>query len=156
MNLSLEQLHTLSLSELAGVPAAVLVALQAEIDRVSEQTKSLKDKFEAVISQRYDNQVQALRQQQGKDTGVIRFEDDEIEVSADRPKRPQWDQAKLASIAEKVRVNGEDPLEFMTVTYKVPESKYKAWPEHLKSIFRDARTLNVGKQRFVLKFKEEK
>lgn len=156
MNLSLEQLHTLSLSELANAPAKTLVALQTEIDRVSEQTKSLKEKFEAVISQRYDNQVEALRQQQGKDTGVIRFEDDDIEVSADRPKRPQWDQNKLADIAERVRVNGEDPLEFMAVTYKVPESKYKAWPEHLKNIFRDARTLNVGKQRFVLKLKEEK
>ena len=63
---------------------------------------------------------------------------------------------RVTDIAERVRVNGEDPLEFMTVTYKVPESKYNAWPPHLRSIFVDARTLDVGKQTFALALKEDK
>lgn len=154
MSLSLEQAHSLSIGELAALSPANLLAIQSSATERLRQIKTLKDWIDGAIALKYEQRVHSLRQQHGKETGVIRFEDDGIEVCADIAKRPQWDQKKLADIAERVRVNGEDPLEFMTVTYKVPESKYKAWPEHLKSIFRDARTLNLGKQSVVLSRRE--
>jgi hypothetical protein len=97
-----------------------------------------------------DVRVTAVRQSLAKETGIVRFDDDGIEVVADIAKKPHWDQEKLSNIAERIRVNGEDPLEFLSVTYKVPESKYNAWPEHLRQIFAPARTLNLGKQSFSL------
>lgn len=155
-NISLEQAQSLSIAELAAIPGPDLMAVQAEAAALLAKTKSLKSWVDGAIAQKYEARAQVLRQLQDKQTGIIRFDDDGLEVCADIAKRPKWNQEKLADIAERVRVNGEDPLEFMAVTYKVPESKYNSWPAHLRSIFVDARTLDVGKQTFALALKEDK
>ena len=71
----------------------------------------------------------------GKDTGTIRFEDGGVTVIADLAKRIDWDQAKLAQIAENIASAGEDPAEFIETTLKVSERKYTALPESLAQGF---------------------
>jgi len=154
MTTGIDTISTLTVGELAALPASELMAMQAEATERLNDSKSLVAWIDGAIHQKYEQQVQRLREQHDKPTGVVRFEDEDIEIRATIAKRPQWDQHQLAQIAERVRVNGEDPLDYMSVTYKIPESKYQAWPPNLRSIFAEARTLAMGPQKFELRAKE--
>lgn len=65
-------------------------------------------------------------------------------VSLTYPKKVKWDQTKLADLYEQIKKGNENPLDYMKVEYDVPETKYKAWPEVIKSEFVDARTVERG------------
>ena len=71
-------------------------------------------------------------------------------VVADLPKRVEWDQGKLAAVVERIRATGDDPAEYVEVTYKVAERAYTAWPEHIRSAFTAARTVRTGRSTFKL------
>jgi hypothetical protein len=73
-------------------------------------------------------------------------------VSSDLPKKPVWDQSQLSEIAQRISASGDNPAEFLDITYKVAERKYTAWPENLRTIFEPARTLKTGKPTFRTKF----
>ncbi len=45
---------------------------------------------------------------------------------ADLPKRVEWDQAQLAAMVERIRAAGEDPSEYVEISFKVPERAYAA------------------------------
>ena len=71
-----------------------------------------------------DAAMRGLRPQRSpKDTGTIRFEDGGVIVIADLAKRIDWDQAKLAQIAENIASSGEDPSEFIETTLKVSRAQ---------------------------------
>ena len=78
-----------------------------------------------------------------------------VRVTADLPKKPVWDQKKLSEIAERITANGDDPTEYLDITYKVAERKYTAWPENLREVFAPARTLKTGKPTLQLILNEE-
>jgi len=56
----------------------------------------------------------------------------------------------LAELSKRIQESGEDPLQYMDIAYKVPERKFTAWPDTIKSAFQDARTLKMGRQSFKL------
>ncbi len=150
MNRTVAQAQTLPVAQLAEVSATELMELQAEAVRDLRQAKAFKDWVDGAIAQKYAERAQALRQRQGKDTGLVRFEDDGVRVACDLAKKPVWDQQQLADIAQRIRANGDSPTEFIDISYKVAERKYSAWPNHLKVAFEPARTLKTGKPTFKL------
>ncbi|TAN59658.1 MAG: hypothetical protein EPN20_14715, partial [Magnetospirillum sp.] len=91
------------------------------------------------------------RRTEGKDTGTVRFDDGAVTVVADLPKKVEWDQAQLATIVGRIRASGDDPGEYVDLTFKVSERKYGAWPAHIRTAFEAARTVKAGKPTFVLK-----
>jgi ATPase subunit of ABC transporter with duplicated ATPase domains len=99
---------------------------------------------------RYSDRAIALRAEQRKDAGTVRFADSDVTVIADLPKKVEWDQAKLAAIAERIRAAGDNPAEYVEATYKVAERAYTAWPEHIRSAFTAARTVRTGKATYKL------
>ena len=154
-SLSLQSAQTLSMGELAGLEAQALMRLQLEANATVDQAKSMKDWIEGAIAFKYATTCQSLRQQQGKETGTIHFQDGSVRVTADLPKKPVWDQRQLAEIASRIQAGGEDPSEYLDISYKVPERKYTAWPDSLRSSFAAARTLKTGKPTFRLQQTEE-
>lgn len=155
MSFSLEQAQSLSIGELAGVAAIDLMQVQAEATELLRKTKELKDWIDGAIALKYDQQAKALRQQLGKDTGTVHFEDDGVRITSDLPKKPVWDQARLSEIAQRIAASGDNPAEFLDITYKVAERKYTAWPENLRTVFEPARTLKTGKPTFRLSLSQE-
>lgn len=155
MNLSLEHVEVLDVGELARATAAELMRLEADASYYLRSAKALKDRIDGAIALKYGQRVSELRAQRGKDTGTISFYDEGIRVSSDLPKKPVWDQALLAEIAHRIGANGDDPSEFLEISYRVSERKYTAWPEHLRRIFEPARTLNTGKPTFQLSMAQE-
>ena len=96
-----------------------------------------------------------MKVSEGKDTGIIRFADGDVTVISDLTKRIDWDQAKLAQIAENIASSGEDPAEFIDTKLTVSERKFTALPDSWRKGFEPARTVRTGKPKFRLVLGEE-
>ena len=91
----LGDIRTMPIGEIAALPAAVLALLQEEAEDAAKAARSLADWLNGAIALRYGDRAAAARRAEGKDTGTVRFDDDEVTVIADLPKRVEWDQAEL-------------------------------------------------------------
>jgi hypothetical protein len=85
----------------------------------------------------------------------VHFDDGAVRVTADLPKKVEWNQARLARLARQIAANGDDPSEYLEITYRVSETKFNAWPEAIRAAFAPARTLNTGRPAFRLALLEE-
>ena len=147
---SVDEMLNLAVTDLALMPAALLTAVQAEIETASDRMKAVTERFALALEVRYAARAADCRQDAGKDTGTIRFEDGDVTVIADLAKRIDWDQAKLAQIAENIALAGDDPTEFIETKLSVSERKYSALPESWRKGFEPARTVRTGKPKFRL------
>jgi len=141
------------LGQVAAMPAIQLSeaspdllqkALIAAMTEVTDAKKQLEH-IERAIDMRYALQAKALRLAQGKDTGVVHFDDGNVRVTADLPKKVEWDQKQLAQLVARIAAAGDNPAEFIETSYRVSETKYQAWQDSLRSQFTPARTVKVGK-----------
>ncbi len=155
MNASLKNIFGMPVFELAAKSSAELLQLSEAARLELEQVKSLKEFIDGAIGYKYVSQVTQVRTEEGKESGVVHLLDDGVKVSADLPKRVSWDQKQLKAIAEKIAAQGEDPAEYLEVSYKVAERKYSAWPDCIRKAFEPARTLKTGKSVYKLSSVEE-
>ncbi|MGI6247266.1 MAG: hypothetical protein ACOYJQ_16085 [Pseudochelatococcus sp.] len=154
-HITLADIHSMPVGQIAALPADQLALLKGAADEQLTQAKSVADWLDGAISLKYADRAQDTRQEAGKDTGTIRFEDDGVTVIAELPKRIDWDQALLAQIAENIAAAGEDPAEFIETKLSVSERKYTALPESWRKGFEPARTVRTGKPKFRLVLNEE-
>ena len=105
----LGDIRTMPIGEIAALPAAVLALLQEEAEEAAKAARSLADWLNGAIALRYGDRAAAARRAEGKDTGTVRFDDDEVTVIADLPKKVDWDQAELGSMVARIRAAGDDP-----------------------------------------------
>lgn len=147
---TLKSLVHLPVGNMANLSAETMALLQGEANEALRHAKMMKDWLEGTIALRYAGRAQDQRQSVGKDTGTVRFNDDNVTVVADLPKKVVWDQTTLSDLVEHIKGDGDDPTEYVDITFKVSERKYNAWPNHLKSAFQDARTVRTGKESFKL------
>jgi hypothetical protein len=61
------------------------------------------------------------------------------------PKQVKWDQSMLHDLFEQCKASNENPLDYLSISYDVPESRYKAWPTSIRESFEPARTVTTGK-----------
>ncbi|MCA3575511.1 MAG: hypothetical protein IOC86_16450, partial [Aestuariivirga sp.] len=92
----------------------------------------------------------AARADAGKDFGVVRFTDGDVTVVADLPKKVEWDQRELAELVDRIKAEGDDPSDYVEVSFRVSERKYTAWPTPIRNAFERARTVRTGKETFEL------
>ena len=123
-----------------------LIAAMAEVTQAKKQLEHV----EHALDLRYAQRAKALRLAQGKDTGVVHFDDGNVSVTADLPKRVEWDQKQLHELILRIASGGDNPAEFIETSYRVSETKYQAWQESLRSQFTPARTVKVGKASYRL------
>lgn len=102
------------------------------------------------VTQQFNTTTSMGRLVAGKDSGVVHFDDGEVRITADLPKKVEWDQALLASLEARIAANGDNPREFIDVSYRVSETKFSAWASALREQFIPARTVKVGKPSFRL------
>jgi disulfide oxidoreductase YuzD len=140
----------MAVGDIAALPADQLALLQDEADAALRQAKTTCDWLDGAVALKYGDRAHAARQAAGKDTGTIRFDDGAVTVIADLPKRVEWDQQKLAALVERIQAEGDDPAEYVDVAIKVPERKYTAWPNHIRTKFEPARTVKTGKPSIAL------
>ncbi|ALN93839.1 hypothetical protein [Lysobacter gummosus] len=142
-------------SELADFAPELLLDLKQQAVDALATAKANADWIDRALDLRYSRTAVQARLAAGKDSGTVSFADGDIRVSVELPKKIDWDQAQLARIVERIRAAGEDPAEFVEVTYRISETQYNAWPASLRSSFDAARTLKTGKPTFRLSMTED-
>ena len=153
--ITLNQLRQMPLGEVAALPASELARLQRELVESMNQTKLVSDLLDGVLVRRFGDRAASIRQETGKDFGLIRFQDGDVDIAMDLPKRPSWDQGKLAGIVQTIRNAGDDPAQYVETTFDVSERKYTAWPDNIRRVFEPARTVKAGKPSFKLTLHEQ-
>ncbi|SDF85830.1 hypothetical protein PUH89_18280 [Rhodobacter capsulatus] len=153
---SIDQMINLPAGEIAQLPVELLAALQREIDAAAKQMKAVAARFSTALEVRYAARAAEARRACGKDTGTVRIVDGDFTVVADLPKRVEWDQAKLAAMVERIRAAGEDPAEYVEISFKVPERAYAAWPEAIRQGFEPARTVKTSTLKVELLAQEDR
>ncbi len=147
---TLATIRQLPVGEMIALPAEYLAMLQADARDAADAAKRLQDWIEAAIALRYQQQAIAARAIAGKDSGTVRFQDGAVEVVVDLPKKVEWDQRHLAALVDRIRAGGEDPGEYVEVSFKVSERAYAAWPERIRTAFEPARTVRTAKPTYRL------
>lgn len=75
-----------------------------------------------------------------KDFGVVSVKAERNKIVFNTPKQVKWDQEKLKEVYNQI----QNPEQYITIEYDVPESRFKAWPSDLQDIFVSARTVSKG------------
>ncbi|MGJ4927499.1 hypothetical protein ACQR1K_10160 [Bradyrhizobium sp. HKCCYLRH3095] len=119
------------------------------LDDLAEQKAILagiEDRVRSALDLKYGARARQRRAEAGKDTGVVRFEDNGFVVIADLPKRVKWDQDKLQHAAEIIRSGwGDDPTDYIKVKLEVSEAAFANWPRPVRELFIPARTVETGR-----------
>jgi hypothetical protein len=149
-NITLDQLRTMSAASLAGFGSLVLCHLKDEATTRLLSEKATVDLIDQALERKYADKARELRQSEGKDTGIVHFQDGPVRITADLPKKVEWDQKRLAELVTRIAAAGDNPAEFVETAYRVSETKYQAWQESLRSQFTPARTVKVGKATYRL------
>jgi hypothetical protein len=141
----LADLRTMNAAQVARLPVDHLAMLLDELGDLRTDAKRLGDLLNDALHARYAERATAVRRDEGKDTGRVRLEDSGFEVIADLAKRVEWNQARLADAVATIRGWGEDPADYVTIEFRVPESRFTAWPPKLQAVFVPARTVATGR-----------
>ena len=149
------QVLAMPAGDLALQTSESLFQLKNDAADLQALAKAVVDHLDRALDLKYSKQAHALRLAAGKDTGVVHFDDGHVQVTADLPKKVDWDQKKLADLVCRMTANGDNPAEYVEISYRVSETKFNAWPETLKSAFAPARTLKTGKPGFRLALLKE-
>ncbi|HNE33879.1 MAG TPA: hypothetical protein PK365_15975 [Nitrospira sp.] len=149
------QVLAMPAGDLALQTSESLFQLKNDAADLQALAKAVVDHLDRALDLKYSKQAHALRLAAGKDTGVVHFDDGHVQVTADLPKKVDWDQKKLADLVRRMTANGDNPAEYVEISYRVSETKFNAWPETLKSAFAPARTLKTGKPGFRLALLQE-
>ena len=113
------------IGEIAALPADLLALLQEEAEDAAKAARSLADWLNGAIALRYGDRAAAARRAEGKDTGTVRFDDGEVTVIADLPKKVDWDQARLAPVVARIRAAGDDPDEYVDIDVPGPRAQVR-------------------------------
>lgn len=145
-----EALLDMPVGQLSERAATELFDLKQLAGDLTALAKAVNDHLDRALELRFADKAQALRHAQGKDFGVTHFDDDGVRVTAELPKRVEWDQSQLAQIVARIRESGDEPAQYIETSFRVSETKYGAWPDAIRSAFAAARTVKPGKPGFRL------
>ena len=137
-------------SELASQPSDSLFRLKNDATDYLAVAKSIVEHIDRALDLKYVDRTRQLRLAQGKDTGVVHFDDGKVSVTADLPKKVELDQATVARLVANIVACGDDPSQYVDISYRVSETKFNAWPDSLRKPFSAARTVKVGKPSYRL------
>ncbi len=143
-------LAEMSVSQIAALPPAQLQEAHTNLLTLQSAIKSVLDRFNAALDQRYAEQALAARQANNRDFGVCHLMDGPLRITVDVPKRVAWDQAELAEIAQRIAAAGDKVGDYIDTDYSIPETRFNAWPAPLKETFAKARTVKPGKTSYRL------
>ena len=152
---TLDELRHMPVAEILALPAEHLALLQTDSVDALDAARQLHDWLNAAIALRYEQRAIAARGVAGKDTGIVRFQDGNVEITADLPTKVEWNQRRLAALAEPIRAGGEDPGQYVEVSFKVSERAYTAWPDRIREAFEPARTVRTGRATYRLAIMSE-
>ena len=152
---SSDQILQTPVGVLAQTSSAELFQLRSSVAERLAKERALQSHIDAAIDFRFGDRVNRLRLELGKESGVVHLDDGNVRVTSELKKEVHWDQAKLAQISARIAQSGEDVHQYIDISYSVPESRFKAWPETLRASFLEARTVKNGRVSYRLALMKE-
>jgi hypothetical protein len=140
---------------LAQQPAETLFHIKNAAADLLAAGKALTNHVDLAIDIKWKDRARQLRHEAAKDFGVVHFDEGDVRVTSELGKRVEWDQKALAQIASRIASSGEDPAQYLELTYHVSETKFNAWPQTLRSAFEAARTVKPAKATYRLALMKE-
>lgn len=128
--------------------------MQDIIDAIAERRLKLREIAEELF--RLENEfaliagdmIKDAYKEKGDPFGIAHVYIGNTKVKVTAPKKVTWDQDALRELSSSIAQAGEDPDEYIKVSFDVSETKYNAWPEDIRAAFEPARTVAPGKMRF--------
>jgi hypothetical protein len=139
---------------LAGLSLDALDALLAEAEVENKMISAAKRAIVGHLDERYSATIEKIYAAQGKDFGTVRISDSGYDIVVDTPKKVEWSQDELRAAHKAIEAAGDDPAEYLKVTFAVEERHYTAWPQHIQRVFEPARTVRPGSRTIKLARKE--
>lgn len=128
----------------AKLPLDVLRAIMETADEAARAAAYAKKCCTLVVADRLSDAITEAYLAKGVDTGVTHLYRDGLDVVVDRSKTVTWDQVALAKAVAEITAAGDDPSEYVKVSYSVSEAAYTAWPSMIRRVFEPARTVKPG------------
>jgi hypothetical protein len=153
---SLDALRHMPVSDVIALPAEHLALLQTDAREALQAAKQMQDWIEAAIALGYRQRAVSARATARKGMGTVRFQVGAARITVDLPKKVEWDQTRLAALSEQIRAGGEDPGQYVEVSFKVRERAYAAWPERIRAAFKPTRTVHTGRATYRVVILSEK
>lgn len=147
---AIEKLKELSPAQLACMPTEQLAAMANAVEALKTLTKNVDERLTTALDMRYGAAARLRRLANGKDQGRVHLKDEGFNITADLPKRVEWDQNKLADVVAKIEEAGDNPAEYVKTVYEVSERAYTAWPASIRKVFEPARTVKNGKPKYTI------
>lgn len=145
-----DQILAVPAGDLAAMSSESLFQLKNDAADLLTAAKAVVEHIDRALELKYADSAHRLRLAAGKDTGVVHFDEGPVRITADLPKRVEWDQTKLSDIVQRIVDAGDDPSQYVEISFRVSETKYNAWPQVLRDQFAAARTLKTSKPSFRL------
>ena len=141
-----EHIRHLDVAAIASLTAPELACIMDDLAEQKAGLALIEDKVRAALDRKYGARARQRRAEEGKDTGIVRFEENGFIVIADLPKRVKWAQEKLKHAAEIIRSGwGDDPADYVKVKLEVSEAAFANWPRPVRELFIPARTVETGR-----------
>jgi hypothetical protein len=122
--------------------------IEANIATLQESCAAVQADIEHMLA----GKLAELRKLQGKEFGAINLQFEGYKVTETITKKVDWDQEKLTPLFFKILEAGDKPSDYMRMKLEVPEKLYVALPDHIRTIFDEARTVKGARP--TLKFEE--
>ena len=143
-------LLTLPVDDLVTLPSETLCYLHHDATARLAAAKNLVDHLEQVLTAKYAARANALRHVLGKNTCIVQFDDNGVRITAHWPTTIEWNQPALAERVARIAASEGDPAEYVDLTYHIPETRFNAWPDTLKTAFAKARNVRTASPDFRL------
>jgi hypothetical protein len=151
MQIPLNFLDEASAREVSNIPIQGLQALAARLKEAIETQDRRRKVLNEAMRLRFEDTARAKLNQEGKDTGTVRFQEGNTTVIANFRKRVDWEQEELARIlAEHPEYKPE-----VKCALSLEERKYNNWPLSIQKIFEPARSVKSGGYEFSFNNLEE-
>ena len=115
--------------DLALQTSESLFQLKNDAADLQALAKAVVDHLDRALDLKYSKQAHALRLAAGKDTGVVHLMTAMFRSLPISPKKSIGIRKKLADLVRRMTANGDNPAEYVEISYRVSETKFNAWPE---------------------------
>ena len=153
--ITLAEVPNFPIGKLSALSPDQLLFLQEEAEKNLKRAKILKDWLDSSIALKYREISANIRNLDSKDSGTVHFTDGNHKITSVIAKKVEWDQERLKDVVSAIKKHGDNPDEYVETSYKISETKYTAWPEHIKNIFKPARIFKLGKESFAIAASKE-
>ena len=145
-----------------SIPVGMLTTLEpddlsrllAQADANLLKAKNIKSFIESAIALKYEDKAKHARELACKETGTVHFYDGDFRITSEIKKKVYWSQLALGRAVRYLEEKKEDPTDYVDITYNIPESKFKTFPDNMQEFFAAARTLSGGKQTFKIELQK--